>query len=98
MYYIRSRILRQSMASDSRIIDSKVGNAHRRYAKNPTARALSGKWPLGKSKSDLKQSSLRRVRSSYLKLASWRAELVAFVTARLSKHPCEGCTRDTDNS
>jgi len=38
--------------------------------------ALSGQWPFGKSKLDLKQSSLRRFRSSNLKLASWRAELV----------------------
>jgi len=38
--------------------------------------ALSGQWPYGKSKLDLKQSSLRRVRSSNLNLASWRAELV----------------------
>jgi hypothetical protein len=38
--------------------------------------ALSCQWPFGESKLDLKQSSLRRVRSNNLKLASWRAELV----------------------
>jgi hypothetical protein len=43
---------------------------------NTSWHALSGQWPFGKSKLDLKQSSLRRVRSSNLKLASWRAELV----------------------
>jgi hypothetical protein len=32
-------------------------------------RELLGQWPFGKSKLDLKQSSLRRVRSSNLKLA-----------------------------
>jgi hypothetical protein len=40
--------------------------------------ALSGQWPFGKSKLDLKHSSLRRVRSSNLKLASWCAELVPY--------------------
>jgi hypothetical protein len=44
------------------------------------AHALLGQWPFGKSKLDLKQSSLRRVRSSNLKLASWRAELVQYRT------------------
>jgi hypothetical protein len=38
-------------------------------AENPMAHALSGQWPLGKSKLDLKQSSLRRAKSSNLKLA-----------------------------
>jgi len=41
------------------------------------AHALSGQWPFGKSKLDLKQSSLRRARSSNLKVASWLAELEA---------------------
>jgi hypothetical protein len=40
------------------------------------AHALSSPWSFGKSKLDLKKSSLRRVRSSHLKLASWRGELV----------------------
>jgi hypothetical protein len=53
-----------------------VGNDHRSAAENPMAHALSGEWPFGQSKLYLKQSSLRRLRSSNLKLASWRAELV----------------------
>ena len=40
------------------------------------AHALSGHWPFGKSKLDLKQSSLRQARSSDLKFSSWLAELV----------------------
>jgi hypothetical protein len=64
------------MANECRIIDSKVGDDHRSKAENPMAHALSGQWPFGKSKRDLKQSSLRRVRSSDLKLAPWRVELV----------------------
>ena len=76
MYYIRSRISRQSIANEFRIIDSKVGDDHRSKAENPMVHALSGHWSFGKSILDLKQSSLRRVRSSNLKLASWRAELV----------------------
>ena len=76
MYYIRSRVLRHSMANECSVIDSKVGNDLRSKAENPMVHALSGQWPFGKSKLDLKQSSLRRVRSSYLQLASWRAELV----------------------
>jgi hypothetical protein len=54
-----------------------VGRVHnRRYAENLMVLALSGQWPFGKLKLDLIQSSLRRVRSSNLKLASWLAELV----------------------
>ena len=77
MNYVRARILRQSMANKYRIIDNKVGDDHRSLAENPMASALSGQWPFGKSKLDRKQSSLRRVRSGNLKLASWRAGLVA---------------------
>ena len=76
MYYIRSRILRQSMANECRIIDNKLGDDHRSLAENPMALALSCQWPFGKTKLDLKQSSLRRIRSDNLKLASLRAELV----------------------
>jgi hypothetical protein len=42
-----------------RLIDNKVGDDHRSYAENPMVHALSGQWPFGKSKLDLKQSSLR---------------------------------------
>jgi hypothetical protein len=46
--------------------------------------ALSCQWLFGKLKLDLKQSSLRRVRSNNLKLASWRAALVVvFVTIKV---------------
>ena len=64
------------MANECRIIDNKVGGDHRSSAENPMVHALSRQWPFGESKLDLKQSSLRRVRSNNLKLASWRAELV----------------------
>jgi hypothetical protein len=77
IYYIRARVLRQSKLNEYIIIDSKVGDDHKSLAENPMVHALSGPWPFGKSKLDLKQSSLRRVRSSDLKLASWRGELVA---------------------
>jgi hypothetical protein len=76
IYYIRARVLRQSKLNEYIIIDSKVVEDHRSLAENPMAHALSGQWSFGKSKLDFKQSSLRRVRSSNLKLASWRAELV----------------------
>jgi hypothetical protein len=45
--------------------------------------APSGQWPFGKSKLYLKQSSLRRVRSSNLKLAPLRAELVRGFTTEV---------------
>jgi hypothetical protein len=73
------------MANECRIIDNKVGGDHRSLAENPMAHALSSQWPFGKSKLDLKQSSLRRVRSNNLKLASWRAALVARRTGRYRK-------------
>ena len=56
-----------------------MGDDHRSKAENPMAHALSRQWPFGKSKLDLKKSSLRRVRLNNLKLAPWRAELVASV-------------------
>ena len=65
------------MANECRIIDSKVGGDQRSLAENPMIHALSCQWPFGKSKLHLKQSSLRRIRSNNLKLASWRAELVS---------------------
>ena len=64
------------MANECRIIDNKVGGDHRSSAENPMVHALSCQWPFGESKLDLKQSSLRRVRSNNLKLASWLATLV----------------------
>jgi hypothetical protein len=76
IYNIRPRILRQSKLNEYIIIDKKVGDDHRSLAKNPMIHALSGQLPFGKLKLDLKQSSFRRVRSSNLKLASWRGELV----------------------
>ena len=66
------------MAKKCRIIDSKVGGDRRSSAENPMIYALSCQWPFGESKLDLKQSSLRRVKSNNLKLASWRAELVEY--------------------
>ena len=47
---------------------------------------LSGHWRFGYSKLDLKLSSLRQVRSSDLKLASWLAELVAINPRSLHLH------------
>ena len=70
------------MANEFKIIDSKVGGDHRSLAENPMVHALSCQWPFGKSKLDLKQSLLRRVRSNNLKLASWRAELVTKSTKK----------------
>ena len=64
------------MANECRIIDRKVGGDDQSLAENPMVHALSCQWPFGESKLDLKQSSLKRVRSNNLKLASWRAELV----------------------
>jgi len=83
MYYVRARILRQSKLDEYIIIDSKVGDDHRSKDENPMAYAPSGQWPFDYSKLDLKQSSLRRVRSSNLKQASWQAELVAAGTGRV---------------
>ena len=65
------------MANECRIIDNKVGGDLRSSAENPMVHALPCQWPFGESKLDLKQSSLRRVRSNNLKLASWLATLVA---------------------
>jgi hypothetical protein len=76
IYNIRARIFRQSKFNENIIIDSKVGDDHRSLADNYMVHALSGQWPFGQSKLDLEQSSLRRLRSSNLKLASWRGELV----------------------
>jgi len=47
MYYVRARILRQSMANKYRIIDNKVGDDHRSLAENPMVHALSYRWLLG---------------------------------------------------
>jgi hypothetical protein len=75
------------MANECRIIDNKVGDDHRSKAENPMVHALSCQWPFGKSKLDLKQSSLRRVRSNNLKLASWRAALVVAFRHRKQEMP-----------
>jgi hypothetical protein len=72
IYNIRARILRQSKLNEYIIIGKKLGDGHWSWAENPMAHALSCQWPFGKSKLDFKQSSLRRVRSNNLKLASWR--------------------------
>jgi|AntAceMinimDraft_5_1070358.scaffolds.fasta_scaffold88480_2 hypothetical protein len=77
--YIRARILRQSKLNEYIIIDNKVGDDHRSEAENPMAHALSSQWPFGKSKLDLKKSSLRRVRSRNLKIVPWRAALIIVV-------------------
>ena len=76
IYNIIARILRQSKLNEYMIIDTKVGDDHRSLAENQMVHAIPGQWPFGQSKLDLKQSSLKRVRSNNLKLASWRAELV----------------------
>ena len=55
-----------------------MGDDHRSLAENPFAHALLGHWRFGQSKLDVKQSSLRRVRSSNIKCASCLATLVAF--------------------
>ena len=77
------------MANECRIIDNKVGGDHRSLAENSMVHALSCQWPFGESKLDLKQSSLRRVRSNNLKLASWRAELVTYnyIKTKIFKWP-----------
>jgi hypothetical protein len=77
------------MANECRIIDNKMGGDHQSSAENPMIHALSCQWPFGESKLDLKQSSLRRVRSNNLKLASWRAELVP-LSVRISPGPVTG--------
>jgi hypothetical protein len=79
IYNIRARILRQSKLNEYIIIDNMVGDDHRSSAENPMTHALSCQRPFCKSKLDLKQSSLRRVRSNNLKLASLRAALVLAV-------------------
>ena len=47
IYYIKSKILRQSMANKYRIMDNKVGDDHRSKDENPMVHALSGQWPFG---------------------------------------------------
>jgi hypothetical protein len=56
IYNIRARILRQSKLKEYIAID---GDDDRSWAENPMAHELLGQWPFGKSKLDLKQSSLR---------------------------------------
>jgi hypothetical protein len=63
------------------IIDRKVIDDHRSKAENPMTHALSGQWPFGWSKQDLKQSSLRQARSTYLTIVTWIAELAAAGTS-----------------
>jgi hypothetical protein len=79
IYNIRARFFRQSKLNEYIIIDKKVDDDHRSLAENHITHALSGQWPFGKSKLDLKQSSLKRARSSNLNLASWCAKLLAEV-------------------
>jgi hypothetical protein len=59
IYNIRARILRKSKSNEYIIIDIKVGDDHRSQAENVMVHALTCQWPFGKSKLDLKQSSLR---------------------------------------
>ena len=47
IYYVRARILRQSMANKYKIIDSKVGDDLRPSVDNPMAHALLGQWHFG---------------------------------------------------
>ena len=49
-YVNRARVERKY-----RIIDNKVSDDHRSQAKNPMVHALSGQWPFGQSKLDVKQ-------------------------------------------
>jgi hypothetical protein len=73
------------MENKCRIIDSKVHDDRRSKAENPMVHALSGHWPFGLSKLNLKQSSLRRARSSNLTIASWLAELVIANGAEITR-------------
>jgi hypothetical protein len=45
--YVIARILRQSKANEYIIIDRKVGDEHRSYARNPFAHALERRLSFG---------------------------------------------------